>query len=234
MLVEGTIAISSLEYSRRLEDAEWADIGDPLEGASELTVERDFVICENSPELTLANTAKIGLGMFKQFASVSGGGVINLSGARFVHQVPKLYIFSVSVGNIDGLTTRMYVNAKRPYDACLKVADLAMLQLMAFKGRVRDLNRAVSDIFLPGLIQAVEYEPRSRDIRQGPVLEPSPFKKAESFVGQSEVRVLFVPKEDTQIAAERLFIELPNAASVFEEVFRNFQPNDAQGAVPTD
>lgn len=36
VLIDGTMVISSLEYFRRLE-ANWADIGDPLEGASELT-----------------------------------------------------------------------------------------------------------------------------------------------------------------------------------------------------
>jgi hypothetical protein len=208
VLVEGTIVISSLEYFRRLEEAEWADIGDPLEGASELKLKGDFVIHENSPELDLINSANVGLGMFKQFAAVSGGGTIDMSGARFVHQVPILFIFSVSTGAIGDLTERMCVNAKRPYDACLGIADLGMLQRTAFgHGRVRNLNCAVSDIFLPGLIRAVEYEPRSRDIRQGPVIEPSPFKKAERFGGQSEVRVLFVPKDGVGITEERLIIK---------------------------
>lgn len=235
VLVNGTIAISSLEYFRRLEETEWADIGDPLEGASELTVTGDFVIRENSPELGLANSANIGLGIFKQFAAVSGGGIIDMSGVRFIHQVPNLFIFSVSAGYVDDLTTRMCVNAKRPYDACLRVTDLEMLRQMAIsQGRIRDLDCAVSDIFLPGLIQAVEYEARSRDIREGAVLQPSPFKKAARFSGQSEVRVLFVPKEGAQITAERFIVELPSAASVFEEMFRNYSPKDAQRAAQVD
>jgi hypothetical protein len=72
VLVDGTMIISSLEYFRRLDEAEWADIGDPLEGASELTIKGDFVIREDSPELELANNANIGLGMFQTFAKVSG------------------------------------------------------------------------------------------------------------------------------------------------------------------
>jgi hypothetical protein len=117
----------------------------------------------------------------------------------------------------------MCVNAKRPYDACLGIADLGMLQRTAFShGRVRNLDCAVSDIFLPGLIQAVEYEPRSRDIRQGPVIDPSPFKNAVKFGGQSEVRVLFVPKEGAGIMEERVIIELPNPALLFDEIFRNY------------
>lgn len=112
VLVDGTMIISSLEYFRRLEEAEWADIGDPLEGASELTIKGDFVIREISCELDLANKANIGLGMFQTFAKVSGGGVINMSGARFIHVVPSLFIYSVSVGDLGELTTRMCVKSR--------------------------------------------------------------------------------------------------------------------------
>jgi hypothetical protein len=41
VLGDGTLMISSLEYFRKLEEAEWPDIADPLEGASELTVRPD-------------------------------------------------------------------------------------------------------------------------------------------------------------------------------------------------
>jgi hypothetical protein len=230
VLIDGTMVISSLEYFRRLE-VNWADIGDPLEGASELTVKGNFVIRENSPELALVDNANIGLGMFQKFAAVSGGGVVDISNVRFVHVVPKLFIYSVSVGNIDELTTEMCVKSKRPYDACLRVPDLGELQRKIFeRGRIRDLNCGVNEVFLPGLIQAVEYEPRSRDIRKGPVIEPSPFKKDEKFKGQAEVRVLFVPKEQVQVSEERLIIEIPELTSLFEEVFRNYR-SDAADAV---
>jgi hypothetical protein len=139
VLIDGTMVISSLEYFRRLE-ANWADIGDPLEGASELTVKGDFVIRENSPELALVNNANIGLGMFQKFAAVSEGGVIDFSNVRVVHVVPKSFIYSVSIGNIDELTTEMGVKSKRPYDACLRVPDLRGLQCKIFEcGRIRDL-----------------------------------------------------------------------------------------------
>jgi hypothetical protein len=59
---------------------------------------------------------------------------------------------------------------------------LAALQQRIFEsGRVRDLNCKVSDVFLPGFIQAVRYETRSRDIREGEVIEPSPFKKIQNM-----------------------------------------------------
>jgi hypothetical protein len=209
VLIDGTMVISSLEYFRSLE-ANWADIGDYLEGASELTVKGNFVIRENSPELALVDNANIGLGIFQKFAIVSGGGVVDMSNVRIVHVVPKLFIYSVSVGNIDELITEMCVKSKRPYDACLRVPDLGGLQRKIFEcGRIRDLNCGVNEVFLPGLIQVVEYEPRSRDIRQGPVIEPSPFKKDEKFKEQAEVRVLFVPKEQVQLSEERLIIEIP-------------------------
>ncbi len=232
VLIDGTIIISNLEYFRRLE-SNWADIGDPLEGASELTVNGSFVIRENSPELALVNNANIGMGMFQKFAHVSEGGIIDFSNVRIFHQLPpKWFIYSVSVGDIDELTTAMCVKSERPYDACLRVSDLGELQRKIFeRGRIRELNCGVGEVFLPDLIQAVEYEPRSRDIRQGPVIEPSPFKKDEKFKGQAEVRVLFVPKEQVQIPKERLIIEIPQLNSLFEEVFRNYRRNDAADSV---
>jgi hypothetical protein len=226
VLIDGTMIISSLEYFRRLEETEWADIGDPLEGATELTVKGNFIISENSPELAIANTSNLGLGMFQSFAVVSGGGTINISGARFIHQVPNLFIYSISAGNIDELTDRMCVHARKPYDACLKVLDLKQLQRAIFeRGRIRNLNCGVNEVFQPGLIGAVDYEIRARDIRQGPVIEPSPFKKAERFAAQSETRVLFVPKEGAQIP-DRLIIELSEPDRLFEEVFRNYRQAD--------
>ena len=222
-----------MECFRRLEEAEWGDIGDPLEGATELTVNGDFVITEGSSELAIANSANLGLGMFKQFAVVSGGGIINMSNTRFVHQVPNLFIFSVSSGDIDDLTARMCINAKRPYDACLKVVDLGKLQRAMFDyGRVRDLDCQVNEIFLPGIIGAVEYESRSRDIRQGPVIDPSPFKKQERFKAQSEERALFVPKDGVRIPKERLIIEIPEPDSHFSEVFRRRDSGDAVDIAP--
>ena len=218
LIANGTIIISSLEYFRGLEEKEWANIGDPLEGASELTVKGEFIITEGSQELEMINKSVEALGLFKgKFANVSGGGTINMSDARFVPVVPRLFIYSVTVGNIDELTIRMCVKAKRPYNACLRIADLEGLQRKIFEcGRVRDLNRSVSEIFLPCLIRPVEYEPRSSDVRQGlPIIEPSPFKKAEKFREQSEVRVLFEPKPGVTIPQERLFIENSEADQVF-------------------
>ena len=234
VLIDGTIIISSLEYFRGLEEKEWADIGDPLDGASELTVNGEFIVTEGSQKLEMINKSVEALGLFQgKFAHVSGGGKIDMSGARFVPLVPRLFIYSVTIGNIDELTTRMCVKAKRPYNACLRIADLEGLQRKIFEcGRVRNLNRSVSEIFMPGLIRPVEYDPRSRDVRQGlPIIEPSPFKKAEKFRGQSEVRVLFVPKEGVAIPEERLIIEISKPNAFFTEMFRNYQPNKAYGDV---
>lgn len=106
--------------------------------------------------------------MFQKFADVSGGGIIDISGARFVHAIPNLFIFSATVGEINKLTTEMCVNAERRYDACLRISDRAALRRSIFgAGWIRDLNCKVSDIFEPGLIEAVEYEARSRDMREG-------------------------------------------------------------------
>ena len=48
VLIGGTIVISSREYFRVLEETEWAHIGYPLDGASELTVNGEFIVTEGS------------------------------------------------------------------------------------------------------------------------------------------------------------------------------------------
>src|SRR5438105_3357696 len=85
VLVDGTILVSGFEYFRRLEESEWGLIADRLEGAAELTIPSNFIATKDSPELNMLNDANIGQGMFKQFASVSGDGVISLSGLNIVH-----------------------------------------------------------------------------------------------------------------------------------------------------
>ncbi len=178
VLVDRTIKVSSFEYFRQLEADKWGDIADPLEGASELTAKGEFILRENSPELEIANKANIGLGMFQKFAQVESGGIVDMSNARFVHAIPNLFIYCATIGKIDEFTIEMCVNAERRYNACLRISNLAELQRRIFEsGWVRDLNCKVSDVLLPGFIQAVKYEARSRDIRKGGVIEPSPFKK---------------------------------------------------------
>jgi hypothetical protein len=223
-LGDGTLMISSLEYFRKLEEAEWPDIADPLDGASELTVKGEFIIREGSTELDIVNAATESLGLFKgKFAAVSGGGIINMSGARFIPMVPRLFIYCVTVGNIDELTAQMCTKGNEPYDACLKIENIEGLQQRIFaSGRICGMNCAVGDLFLPGLIGAVVYEPRSLDIREGPGLEPSPFKKGERFRGQSEVRMLFVPKDSVSIPDERLKIEIQRPTEFFTEMFKDY------------
>jgi hypothetical protein len=122
---------------------------------------------------------------------------------------------------------------EKTYDACLRITDLESLQREIFEsGRIRELDCGISDVFLRGLIQPVKYEPRSRDIREGPVMEPSPFKKAERFKGQSEVRILFEPNEGNQIAEQKLTIEIPKPTEFFAEMFRNYRRDDITDTVP--
>jgi hypothetical protein len=224
VLVNGTLIVSSFEYFRKLEAAQWGAIADPLEAASELTVRGSFVIRENSPELEIANKANIGLGMFQKFAEVSEGGIIDISGTRFIHAAPNLFVFSASVGEINELTKEMCVKAERPYNACLRILDIGALRKRIFDaGRIPELNCKVSEVFEPGLIGLVEYEARSQDIREGETIVPSPFKKDIKFKHQSEVRMLLVPKEPVNISKERLIIEIPGLASMFEKVFVDYE-----------
>src|SRR5689334_22899094 len=91
ILREGTLKVSSLKYFRDHESAQRPWIGDRLEGATELTTPKDFILTEGSPELELANNANIGLGTVKKFAHVASGGRIIMGGTRFLHQVPNMY-----------------------------------------------------------------------------------------------------------------------------------------------
>jgi hypothetical protein len=85
-------------------------------------------------------------------------------------------------------------------------------------------------VFVPGFIQAVKYEARSQDIREGGAIEPSPFKKALKYRPQAEVRILLVPKEQVTIPEEQLIVEIADPVSLFMEVFKNYQQNRAPGS----
>ena len=114
-----------------------------------------------------------------------------------------------------------------PMMHALRIRDLGALRERIFEaGRIPDLGCKVSDLFEPGLIQLVEYEERSRDIREGPVIDPSPFKKDLRFKPQSEVRLLLVRKEGKEIPDRPLIIEIPDPQSLFTEVFRNYRPSE--------
>jgi hypothetical protein len=229
----GTVKISSVSYFRTLE-ASRGTIADPLEAASLLTVGEKFVLTEGSPELEIANNAGIGLGMFQKFADVSSGGVVDISGLKLMHTTQELFLYSASVGDLDQLTLDMCVNADPPYDACLRIADLGALRQRIFEaGRIRELDCKVSDLFEPGLIQQIEYEEGTRDIREGPVIEPSPFKKDVRFKHQSEVRILFVPKDGAEIPNKPLIIEIPDPKFIFKEVFRNYRSDDMRSSRKT-
>jgi hypothetical protein len=135
-----------------------------LEGASELTTPANFVATENSPELAMLNRANIGHGMFKQFASISGGGVIDMSNARFVSTLPG-YVFCASWGPLPKLKQYMTEEAEHKYKACLKIRNFHRLRRRIVEtGRIRELNCSFSDVFDQGQIGMVQYEIRSRSI----------------------------------------------------------------------
>jgi len=227
VLTDGTIKVGSATYYRELEAVGgWGTIADPLEAASSLSFDDGLVVTEDSPELELVNRAKIGLGNFKQFIQVSGGGrVVVQPGVKVIHTTPEVFIYSATNGDLDALTTAMCVDAEKPYDACLKIVDLAELRARIFEtGWILGLNRKVSDVFEPGIVQPVRYGSRSRDIREGPVIVPSPFKKGLRYEAQSEVRLLLIPKNEAQTPKEPLIIRVSDPASIFKEVFRNFHP----------
>jgi hypothetical protein len=224
VLLGGTIIVSSLSHFRSLEETgRWGAIADDLEASSLLTVRRGLIATENSPELELVNRAGIGLGMFGKFADVSGGGsIVMMPGAGFIHRTPEVFSYSASAGDLSHLTKAMCEDAKRRYNACLEITDLSKLRARIFEeGQIVEQGCKASDIFQPGEIQPVIYEARSRDMLDGGVIRPSPFKKDLAFQSQSEVRLLLFPKDGAQIQADRLTIKIRDPGSLFKEVFRN-------------
>jgi hypothetical protein len=216
VLIEGTIVISSFEYFRRLEEAEWSGIADPLEAATELTSPDRFLVTEGSSELAQVNSAGIGLGLVKQFAKVESGGVLDISGMRFIHKVQEAFVYSASWGNFIPLRNYMFVEAERKYDACLKLRSLHRLERRLFDtGYIPALDCRFSDIFERGERKTVEYEPRSNSLPER-VLIPSAFKKGVRFRGQSEARITFVPK--TTLGQERLIVRISDPGTIFERI----------------
>jgi hypothetical protein len=226
---EGTILISSLSYFRTLEKNQSAWIADQLEGASELRVERELIAREGSPDLDLLNRANIGLGMFKQFAHVSGGGTIHIGqDTRFVHTFPDVFVYSCSWGNVSQLTKVMCVNAPERYDACLRIRNLRRLERAIFETGIISEIGEVADLFSRGDVRPVEYESLSRSIDEGPVIPPSPYKKDIGFKAQSEMRIMLIPKRE--IDRDRLIIKISEPQRLFEEAFRVI-PDDATRSV---
>lgn len=208
--------VSSFRYFRELE-SRWGAIADPLEGATELKVPKDYIVTEQSEKLKQINEAGIGLEMFKQFVRVESGGVIDLSGASFVHQLPDTYIFSASWGCLDQLKTNMCDSAERPYRACLKIRSLHRLEHQIFdEGRILELGVPFSQVFERGQRGIVRYEARANSLPAA-VLPPSALIKAPRFEHQQEARVTFLPRGP--IDHQRITISIPRPLSVFKMMF---------------
>jgi hypothetical protein len=225
VLIDKTIKVSSFDRFRKLESSEWGTIADRLEAQTELTVKDRIVAREGSPELEMLNSANLGLGAFTKFVDIRSGGRIEVaSGTAFYHQVPNMFIYSMSFGKLRPLTEELCVKARKPYDACLEIISVVELKKAVLQhGWIRVLNRKVADVFSLSVVREIEYENRSRDIKDGPVIEPSPFKKDPSHKAQSEVRMLLVPKEGELVNYNELIIELRNPARLFKEQFRDFR-----------
>jgi hypothetical protein len=157
--------------------------------------------------------------MFKQFAHVSGGGVINMGGGtRFVHQIPG-HIYCASVGKLEDLAAYMTKKAERPYNACLHIKDLPGLAYKILtEGKIVGSDKPLSYLFARAAIGVVQYVERSRAIEDGPVIEPSPFAKAKLFSEQSEVRIYFEPNKDTPPPPDRVVVKIDSPETIFEEV----------------
>lgn len=223
VLKEGTLIVSSFQYFRELESGQGPWIGDRLEGASELTTPEGFTLTEGSPELQRANEANIGLGLFTQFAHVSGGGRIDMGAVRFVHQVEPMHIYSFASGDLDELKTRMCLESSQRYDACIRIIDPgALAQAICDTGETMD-GTQFRTLFAMIRHEPVRYEPVAQNILTGNVIPPSPFRKAPHFAEQSEERLVFVPVREAPALADRITLRLPNPSNYFEEVFRGYK-----------
>jgi len=224
VLEDGTLIVSSFQYFRKLETTQGPGIGDRLEAASELTTPENFTLTEGSPELRRVNEANVGMGLFTgQFAQVSGSGKIHLGGVRFVQEVESMHIYSFSAGDLDELKKRMCIEARQPYDACLRIIDPGVLaQAICDKGETEE-RRPFKTLFAMIRHEPVKYEPVSQNILSGNAIAPSPFRKAPCFAPQSEERFLFVPAPGGRALADRITIRLPNPYNYFEEVFRGLK-----------
>lgn len=215
---DGTLIVSSLQYFRDLELKEGPWIGDRLEGATEMRTPEHYVLTEGSQELDAINKANIGVGMFKQLAMVSSGGVIEMSGVKFVTTLPPLYVFSFSAGDFDTLRASMSSSTIRPYDACVRLlSPWKLLVAIMDEGVVVDLEVPFKELFLNNRIDEVKYSPVSKSVTEGQSIPPSPFLKDERFSSQCEHRIVFEPTQP--IPKDRLVIRVPRPEALFELVF---------------
>ncbi len=219
VLEKNTLLVSCLSHFRDLEAANGPWIGDRLEGATESTIPPKFVIEEGSKELELINNANLGLGMFQHFAKVENGGTIDLSGSRFVHAIPSLYIYSFAAGVFDELKEAFCLSSTDPYDACLLIRSPGLLmQAILNEGVIVELERPVCEVFSLGGIDIVTYGDVSNSIETSPAVPPSPFQKDAKFAAQREHRMVFQP--NTEVAPKRLTICVPKLCEHFEVVMR--------------
>lgn len=223
VLRDNTVLISSLKYFRELEKSRGPWIGDELEGSTRLKTP-PLTLTEGSPELEMMNRANIGLGMFKEgFAKASGGGRIDMGGVTFVHQVPPMHIYSYAYGNFDKLKQAMCVDAVERYDACLHINDHeALLKAIYKEGEILEIATPARVAFKAAGWAEVSYDEVERDITAGPVIPPSPFKKALRFASQCEYRYAFDPAMEG--LPERIVVRVPNLGDYFKVVFRDFRP----------
>jgi hypothetical protein len=148
--------------------------------------------------------------------------MIKLGGVSFIHQVPNLHIFSFSEGDLDPLKQAMCIDAHDPYSACVAIDDPQALLNSIYAGEILKTKAAVRTVFKEAGGAAVAYEAVTQDILAGPVIPPSPFKKAPHFAPQCEVRFVFGPASEDSLE-DRIVIKLPDGQKHFSEVFRNFK-----------
>lgn len=169
-LKDGFIRIGSFVAYHGAEHA--LDIRDETEGRT-IGVVGDAKISSDE----LLTTTVAGLNFVTQ-----GGGVIDISGSKFIRTIPDCYLYCTSkvadVGHFSG------------YDTVVQIEDIEAFGRIIVDGR--------RDIFVGYHSNFVSYAPRVYDAMHNQGLDSDPFIKEEKYSRDQEHRIVFLPSGATE------------------------------------
>lgn len=131
------------------------------------------------------------------------------------------WVFCASHGDLAKLSKTMCskIGTSDPYDACIKILDLAKFAKRLFrKGRIDGPHGPrVSDAFSSLHADEIQYIPTRITIQDGPPPAPHPFRKDVSFSAQQESRLALIPRE--QMIEDFLFVDIPFSRKLMAREF---------------
>lgn len=170
-LTRGEIRIGSFAYYQDTEHQ--ASIQDINEGVTVgYTDENTVLTSDKRVETTIAGL---------KFVTESGG-IIDVSGAKFIKPLPPLYIYSTSfvgeVGHFEG------------YDTVIRINDIEEFGKIIVNGR--------RDLFHGYHANRVQYQPVVYNALNHQGVEPDPFIKGVNFSRDEEYRIVFIPVAEVE------------------------------------